>query len=731
MNISLIQHPRQRGFSFMEILVAIMVFAIGMMALSQFQGSLTRSSADANARTVALNLAEEIIEQRRGFGLLEASTDPAALPSYSEIVGTAYPRQRGGLNFTVTEAVSDYYYDVTTDGFTLTDNTSNKTYSDMKLLTVNVTWLPPVNEESLPAFRVDRNNEISVEAMGSGSVQLSTVIKSTIAQSSGRLLSEENNRPPLPLRPYAPGSNPDVVSLNLGQNKFKESLTPEPKVITQDELVETTFDVITYSQTGDDSVFLRREEFRIIACHCELQAPSDEAQDGGARPTIWAADEYQEGELVEKARGLSVNTQQSDFCPVCCADHHDGGSADSDDAQDPGRSLYDPWRVAGDYWTDGVFEGDHKHYDRDRRGNLVLADEAGDRYYETCRLVRKDGFWWVGQDLRRESLNVFPFDYLDDSVDVADYSAYVTTAVQSFEAGLSGDYPASAPPPALSPPTEGTFPDSTTVPTYTGLTEQQLRSRGIYVDYISRDVREVIDCLQAGYSVVACSQLDGNDIKLDRVASGNVLELIPFFDVQLTWLTRWTESPVNDPIDVTNEALETGNTHSRGVARRGGGAGTATVSASGHRGNSGLTDTDPIDQRFEANVTAADLLVTAVSENPPPPAQTVQISGRIVSGISGVQATKVEITAADALCNRTIDGFVCWVSGGDPVITVSNYKKQNTNMVACSDTLRTTNQSITANNPTTSFSLLDVNGDVADTSVEHIIFVAQDSCPVY
>ena len=38
-----------------------------------------------------------------------------------------------------------------------------------------------------------------------------------------------------------------------------------------------------------------------------------------------------------------------------------------------------------------------------------------------------------------------------------------------------------------------------------------------------------------------------------------------------------------------------------------------------------------------------------------------------IADITGrIQATKVEITASDALCNRTPDGFSCWVSGGAP-----------------------------------------------------------------
>jgi hypothetical protein len=721
-------HDRETGSSLFEILVAIVIFAIGMLALSQYQGALTRASADAAHKTAAVHLAEQVIERRRGFGLMAASATAGDPPSYEEITGATYELERGGMTFAVTETVVDLYHNRSTDSFSAVDETGGKVYSDAKLLTVNVSW-DPGGESPLPPFRIDADTTISVADMGSGEVTLSSVIQSTVAKAGSIVLSQKTKLPPLPLRPYTPGANPDVISISLGDTRFKESLTPEPRVITQNELVETTFDVITYSQTGDSASFLRREEFRVIACHCELQAPPDSPGDGGHRPTVWAGDEYADGAQVAKPVGVSINSQQSDFCDICCQDHHDGGSSEEDRDDDPGRALYDPWRPADDYWVEGTFVGDHKHYDRDRRGNLILADDPGDRYYESCRLVRKDGYWRAAQDLRREVLAVFPFDYLDNSSEVADYSGYVTDGVLSFVTSANENYPQASPLPALPAPASERFPSRTTVPTYQGIDSQQLRSRGIYIDYLSTDLREVISCLRSGFTPTSCSQLEGNDIALDRVSGNNVLELVPFFDVQLTWLTRWTESPANDPVEVTNEALATGNTHSRGVASRGGGAGVATVYATGHKGNLGLTDTDPIDPRFDAETTAAQLLVEALTSNPPPPAQTVEIVGVIASGVSGVQATKIEIEASDALCNRTPVGFSCWISGGSPTLTISNYKKQNTNMAGCSDTLRTTNQSTTASNPTTTFSLLDAAGNVVSDEIEHVIYVAIDACP--
>ena len=48
---------RMTGGMLIEVLLAIAVFAFGMLALVQLQGNLTRSSADATTRTVATNIA--------------------------------------------------------------------------------------------------------------------------------------------------------------------------------------------------------------------------------------------------------------------------------------------------------------------------------------------------------------------------------------------------------------------------------------------------------------------------------------------------------------------------------------------------------------------------------------------------------------------------------------------------------------------------------------------------
>ncbi|MBT8059264.1 MAG: prepilin-type N-terminal cleavage/methylation domain-containing protein, partial [Gammaproteobacteria bacterium] len=569
------QQARKRtevGFTLIEVLVGIVVFALGMMALAALQSNLAKNSADANARTVAVNIGEEVIEAVRSFG--QITSDGGTNSAYNDIVDGSRTINRGGNYYNVASDVTDYYYDAVNETFSTTAP-AGAARSDMKLLEITVTW--NANRE----FHVDQSGTTSGR-LGSGSITLREAISSITAPSGGKVaISKEGNGSYAPPVDYNPGQNPDIISIQLGDNKFKESTTPLPDVIRSDELVETRFDVVTYSQDNSGATFLRREEFRAVSCECTLRVPSTDDQ-GGFRPTVWNGNEYSQAESVSKPYGVSANNQQSEFCDLCCRDHHDGGVGSEDDAGDPGRSKFNPFRPSTDYHDGGSLDGDHKHYNRDNNGNLVLASNDGDRYVEACRMVRKDGFFRIAQDLRQEGLNAFPADYLDESGEVSEYSGYVTAAVSAYEAAMGATDGYESSPPSLTAPSAMTpamsFPAST-VPTATemedgGTAEQQLRSRGIYIDYMSDELRTRINCLDLGGDGDAC---DVPDVT-------TALEIIPFYDVQLTWLARWNETPSNNPIDVTNEAVQDSNAHSRGIAALTSGFGYSTINSAVHTG---------------------------------------------------------------------------------------------------------------------------------------------------
>ena len=678
MKNSNIRKHTNRGYTLIEVLVGMIIFALGMMALVSLQGNLARNSGDSNARTVAANLAEEVIESFRTFS--QTPTDPnGVFNAFEDIADSSSIIGRGGVNYNVVSDVTDYYYDSNSSTFTTTKPAS-VLYADMKLVELTVSW------NTGQEFRIDEG-QTTVGRLGSGSITLKDVI-SSIPSTSGSKVALNSNISALynPPVDYNPGANPDIISIQLGQSKFKESTTPLPDVVRAGELVETRFDVVTYSQDNAGATFLRREEFRALSCECTLRI-ADTAGEGGLRPTIWDGNEYTVAEYVAKSYGESASNQQSDFCSLCCRDHHDGGTGTEDVAGDPGRSRFDAFRSSTDYYDGsyGLLQGDHKHYNRNRLGELNLVSNDGDVYVEACRLIRKDGFFRVAQDLRQEGMNNFPASYLDESSEVSEYSSYVTAAVTQYEIDMGGTNLYELSPPYLTEPasmlTPLVFPASTfgtaSVMQAGGITEQQLRSRGIYMDYMSDDLRTKINCMEDPGNT-------GDSCGVPNVTTA--LEIIPFYDVQLTWLARWNESPNNNPVDVTNETIKSDNAHSRGNATLEAGFGFSTDSAAAHKGNLGLTATDPIDPNYIAEEKIQYLYTLASDPNSPPPLSDIVISGTITSGIPSLRAADVEISATGAQCDRTNTGYECILEIGaiNPRLTVSNYNLDPKLILGCS-----------------------------------------------
>src|SRR5688572_23975956 len=53
------------GFSLIEVLIAVLVLATGMLALAALQGSITRNSVDAKVRSQGLAVAVDVLDRVR------------------------------------------------------------------------------------------------------------------------------------------------------------------------------------------------------------------------------------------------------------------------------------------------------------------------------------------------------------------------------------------------------------------------------------------------------------------------------------------------------------------------------------------------------------------------------------------------------------------------------------------------------------------------------------------
>jgi type IV pilus modification protein PilV len=77
---------RERGFSLVEALIALLVVSFGMLAIASFQFTLARSSDLAKQRTEATRLAQQKMEQLRAYAQVESSTATPHVVNYTDDV---------------------------------------------------------------------------------------------------------------------------------------------------------------------------------------------------------------------------------------------------------------------------------------------------------------------------------------------------------------------------------------------------------------------------------------------------------------------------------------------------------------------------------------------------------------------------------------------------------------------------------------------------------------------
>lgn len=93
----------QRGVSIMEALVALVVMAIGAVSVVGMQATLRMNGDVAKQRAEAVRLAQEVIEQWRGFTTLDTT---AGVVDWTDLVSTASAATIAGTNTTFSRSVA-------------------------------------------------------------------------------------------------------------------------------------------------------------------------------------------------------------------------------------------------------------------------------------------------------------------------------------------------------------------------------------------------------------------------------------------------------------------------------------------------------------------------------------------------------------------------------------------------------------------------------------------------
>lgn len=660
-----------RGVSLLEVLFAIIILSVALLATARLHAMVTQDGSYAKARGIAANLAQEKLDDLKSFSALYDNPDTplvneCATPTfcYSEIADDAGGKEKGdgtpelisgditvgNTAYNRTWVVTDYYNCTVATVASSTNCTPAKPYPDFKAVTLTVTW--------------------SDEKGVMQTVSMQTAIYSSDPGSQVRMAASTSGGGPKVS--YTPIGVPDAVPvpINTGGTKFKESSKPVPDVISNGAGAEVSFDAVSYVNNGSGGYdTTEREEFTTVSCECSFNSTGDAYTPSRM---VWNGTslEAKVGDKVSKPVGTPASGQ-SEFCTACCKDHHDvGGFSGTDYAK------YDPDRPSSEYAADG----NHKHYwysncvagtlgkttgcnAADKNPALGYGVVDSGAYLESCRFKRVDGLWRLWQDWRQVKMTVMPYDFLPVS---ANLDAYVEVIEAVVEKTVRTDSSIGTPPaiPALTG-RDFSF-------TATGETKQLL-GRAVFVDRVYKE--DAPTELDTDYYTSLVAKVD---------ASSDWLHLVPFYEANLTLLIDWSSSDMakatvtsQSIVDISDVSSGYYSSYSRGKVTAVAG-GTAVITAQARLHNTGVTGgintSSPsygISSYDNTGTVANPSPITdSITVTVPSSTSNVGISGKLIRANSSVTFSTLSVSGATCTLGSAIGNelpYSCTTATGNNV----------------------------------------------------------------
>ena len=576
-------HRRSGGFSLLEVLVAIVVLTVGLLALAALQGSLTRSSADAKVRARVAAMLSARMDALRGnaYGNLTPEGTQAAVTSVegnaASDCDTASPdatdwldcaRTESGLGSLNTQQRIETWYGAASFATPAPAlNAQDPRVAQFKRVTLTAWWndaggvrhdLQLVSDVSSMAL----TNNVVVPPDPLGTPTGSPIVRTTTPATAG------------------------VIPIALGAESTSATTNPAPELVGSKNnqiIVGTRFSVLNYSPPGfGNSVQIqKRFDQEVVKCSCKYGAGGNNLPvifRTAQWPAVWTGEAYAvtkpDGNPAAPGQSLSSGPKsgvtQSDLCQECCRDHHDTGTS--------GQVRFDPERN----------DNSVSKYDLDNSNVLVAVNNTNNgTYVDACRLVRVDGFWRTASDLYARQFGLLETQAAngvaaktgvptDDSV--TRYTNFVKTFLSAYNAGTS-----TAPSDA-----QLTFNNDTNFNAATiGIASasptdyRYLHGRGLYVDYLEQAARDKLG------EVLADTGPDG-DCPTNTPPEECVMPFLPFTTVNLTEIAKWTATNAAILTINSGNLLATDPTQPSGSRTIGKANGTASNTGERRRSSSGV-----------------------------------------------------------------------------------------------------------------------------------------------
>jgi len=582
------------GFSMIDVLVAIVVLATGLLALAALQGALTRNGADARARSQVAAFTESVLDRMRfaGYTIVAPST---AIPTGTTIAPSSScsgaltlaqtlacdanaAQTAAGVSNLRTTITAQLYCGATGGAFTAASACASGA-ANYKQVKATSTW---------------------TDASGqSRSASFDTTISQVSVSPTDNSLAQQTFAPAVGYSPVVRESNPGntmgVIPIAISANQDAAATNPKPVVSN----TGTTFSTLTYvraaSAYGGNQI-TQRVDTKVVQCSCKFGGPVTTDPNLATilaqvyQPTYWDGTTYVTPAKSPDSRtkGVDSNTTQDSTCDVCCRDRNDGGGN----------------TVAFDNYT-----GDTGKYQY-VNGTLTLVTSG--TYVQACRLIRVGGQYATATDSRNNFFSMLPTsncaaettpaptgctssltasDTVPSSSTETSYATFVKDYLYSNLTALktNGVPTVLSTSPQTSDPMAVKYnnsPYSLNAPTNITITlpntvTRWLYSRGIYVDHLETLARTALT-----NAIANCPGTLQTDIQ------DCALPVLPFTTINMTELTNWSSSPssviqitTNAPVGTDDESSPTRG----GVTVVGTAGDTSNAIAKSYASNSGLT----------------------------------------------------------------------------------------------------------------------------------------------
>lgn len=554
-------HRTGLGFSLIEVMVAVVILATGLLALAALQGALARNSADAKARAAVMAALTSRMSEIR-------QAPPATGTTWTMATGwvSAAAAQAGTSNLQIVETIAALRWNGS--GYVTTAVTNPA--STFTRATLAATWTAADGAKALTL-----SSDLSSNIYGLGTGYPGNDPKG----SSGKF--------PI-VRQSNPSNTAGVIPIVTG-NQATAASNPQPIIEGADSnlRVGTSFDVLNYVPEGSVARISKRFQTEVIKCRCKYGAGGYSVAGKAQWPTVWNGTTYEVYAGPGDATGVSANAgedpaydgttkggkkgagrEQSEQCTECCRDQHDATGTAAEAKYDPegtGVSKYD--------------------YNKSTGALTVQTNVSVGTYVASCRVVKVDGLWRTTADMYQRSYGLL------ETTDVAGVqaksgipSSAATGAYQNYVKDYLSTYTKTATTAPGDP--QGTFdgitalnlPATITIATPSTTDYRYLHARGLYVDYLTAKAQKAIEkCTGTGTAYTEC-----------------LLPVLPFTTINLTEIAKWTPTDPNVLAVNTNNTLYFNVTEPSGGRTAGIKAGTASSTTQSRRSNSGVAVSDDI-----------------------------------------------------------------------------------------------------------------------------------------